>query len=92
VNVAIEKASNVCYYYDTRGQIYMAMDRNDDALKDLNHSLSIDPNYIEALVSRSNCYRKLAEVEKVAEKKAELISKAEADEQKAEALKKEDKK
>ena len=78
--------------YDTRGQIYIAMDRNEDAMKDLNTSLSINPNCKDSLESRARCYRKLAEAEKDAEKKAELISKAEADEQKAEALKKEDKK
>ena len=91
VNVAIEKDSNDDCFYDTRGQIYMAMGRNEDALIDLNHALSINANYIEGLGSRSKCYRKLAEAEQDPAKKADLIAKAEADEKKAESLKKGDK-
>ena len=91
VNVAIEKAPQNHCYYDTRGQIYMAMDRNEDALIDINHALSLNANYIDALKSRSKCYRKLAEAEQDSAKKADLIAKAEADEKKVGSLKKEDK-
>ena len=88
VNIAIEKDGNDCCFYDTRGQIYMAMDRNEDALIDLNHALSLNANLIEGLESRAKCYWKLAETEQNPAKKAYLIAKAEADEKKAESLKK----
>ena len=48
-------------------------------------------SYLNAYINRAISYRELADVEKNAEKKAELIAKAEADEQKAESLKKESK-
>ena len=67
------------------------MDRYDDALKDLNHSLSLDGNYIEALENRAQCFRKLAEEEQDHAKKDDLLAKAEADEQKIVSLKKENK-
>ena len=91
VNIAIEKDGNNCYFYDTKGQVFMAMDRNEEALVEINHSLFIDANYIDALESRAKCYHKLAETEQNPAKKADLIAKAEADEKKAESLKKEDK-
>lgn len=90
VNIAIEMKKDGCYY-DTRGQIYMAMDNNIEALKDFDNALSLNNKYREALVNRAQCYRKLAEVEQNPAKKADLVAKAEDDEKKAEALKKEDK-
>lgn len=88
VNISIEKSANNYCAYDTRGQIYMAMGRNEDALIDINHALSLNANYIEGLESRAKCYRKLTETEQNQTKKVELIAKAEADEKKAELLKK----
>ena len=87
VSMALNKNKNDSYSYDTRGQIYMAMGENDQALEDFNHALSINNVLYEAYVNRAKCYRKLAESEKDPTKKAELITKAEADEKKAESLK-----
>jgi tetratricopeptide (TPR) repeat protein len=87
-NIAIEKDREDHDAYDTRGQIYMKKGKNEDALKDFNYALSLKPNYIVALENRARCYRKLAETEQDEKKKAELNSKAEADEKKAEELKK----
>ena len=87
VSMALNKNKNDSYSYDTRGQIYLAMGENDQALEDFNHALSINNVLYEAYVNRAKCYRKLAESEKDPTKKAELITKAEADEKKAESLK-----
>ena len=78
-------------YRVTRGEIYMAMGEIQKAISDFTYALSLDGNIQEAYDNRAKCYRKLADAEQDAEKKADLISKAEADEHKAEALKKEEK-
>lgn len=76
------------YQYLNRGKLKYIINDIIGALNDLDKSTELCPTYIESLDNRAKCYRKLAETEQNAEKKAELISKAEADEQKAEALKK----
>lgn len=58
------------------------------ALADYNTSIALDPYFSKAYNNRADCYRKLAEAEQDSEKKADLIAKAEADEKKAESLKK----
>ena len=89
--ILLTEGKNGCYI-DTRGEVLMSMGKLNDAIIAFTIASSLLPKESEPLKHRALCYRKLAEAEKDAEKKAELISKAEADEQKAEALKKEDKK
>ena len=50
--------------------------------------MSIDDKFIDSLENRAKCFRRLAEMEEDPTKKTELIAKAEADEKKAESLKK----
>lgn len=76
------------FSYVTRGEIFMAMNNYIDAINDFTQAISYDPNSIETLEYRAKCYRKLAEAEQDPAKKADLIAKAEADEKKAESLKK----
>ena len=90
-NTAIKKNNKLPHAYDTRGQIYMALEKNEEALKDFNHALSLYANYVEALENRAKCYRKLEKAEQDPRKKEDLIAKAKADEKKAELLKKGDK-
>ena len=73
----------------TKGEIYIAMEKYSDAIELFTQALSYNEKGIESFEYRAKCYRKLAETEPDEEKKAELIAKAEADEQKAESLKKE---
>jgi tetratricopeptide (TPR) repeat protein len=91
VNIAIEKDKTNHYFYDTRGQIYMSMGLNKEALRDFDNALSLDANFMVTLKNRAKCYRKLAETEQDPAKEADLIAKAEADEKKAESLKNGDK-
>ena len=71
--------------------MYMAMNKPIEAIRDFNHALTIKDSIKEAYEGRAQCYRKLAEAEQDPTKKADLIAKAEADEKKAESLKKGDK-
>ena len=89
VFIALSKDKSDSYVFDTRGQIYMTMCEYEKALNDFDHALSLNKYYYEAYKNRASCYRKMAETEEDPTKKAELIAKAEADEKKAESLKKE---
>ena len=75
----------------TKGEIYIAMEKYSDAIELFTQALSYNEKGKESFEYRAKCYRRLAETEPDEEKKAELIAKAEADEQKAESLKKESK-
>lgn len=91
INRSIELTGGQFAYYVTRGEIYLSMERYVDALADFTQALSFNVSYNKAFEYRAICYRKLAEAEQDPAKKADLIAKAEADEQRAESLKKEDK-
>ena len=91
INRSIELNGGKFAYYVTRGEIYLSMERYVDALADFTQALSFNVSYNKAFEYRAICYRKLAEAEQDPAKKADLIAKAEADEQRAESLKKEDK-
>ena len=88
VKIAIRKDKFNYYYYDTKGQVLLAMVKMNDALDEFNKSLSLNENYLEAIENRAKCYRRMAQMEVDEAKKAGLIDKAEADEKKAETLKK----
>lgn len=88
VNKAIELDKDNLNYYDTRGEILLAMGKLNEALEDLNYVLSKNNDFVPSLDNRAKCYRKLAEEEQDEAKKADLIAKAEADEKEAESLKK----
>ena len=74
-------------YYVTRGEVYLTMEKPNEAIVDLDHALSIKDDIKEAYENRATCYKKLAEIEKDPTKKAELVSLGEADEIKVESLK-----
>ena len=86
-NIAIEKDNKEFVCYVTRGEVYMALGELNKAIVDFNHALSINVGIKEAYENRAKCFRKLAESVEDPSKKAELITKAEADEKKAESLK-----
>ena len=91
INIAIGKDNKEDRSYVVRGEIYMAMNKPIEAIHDFSHALTIKDSIKDAYEGRAQCYRKLAEVEQDPAKKADLIAKAEADEKKAESLKKGDK-
>ena len=68
------------------------MNLPEKAIPEFDHALSIDDGIKQAYENCAKCFRKLAETEEDPTKKAELTAKAEADEKKAESLKKEEKK
>ena len=92
INVGIKKNNSDFVSYVTRAEIYLAMDLPEKGILDLDHALSINNDIKDAYENRAKCFRNLAESEEDPTKKAELIAKAEADEKKAESLKKEEKK
>ena len=86
----VEKAisidsTNACAY-DTRGEILSAMGEYAKALSNYHTAITINASCKEAYYNRAKCYRKLAEKEQDVSKKAEYLTKAEADEKKAESL------
>ena len=88
--ILLTEEKNGCYI-DSRGEVLMLMGKLNDAIKDFTSASVLLPNNYEPLEHRASCYRKLAEAEQDPAKIADLIAKAEADEKKAESLKKEDK-
>ena len=88
IAIAIEKDNRRPVPYVTRGEIYLAMDKTEEAIRDFDKALSIKDGIKEAYEGRAKCYRKLAETEQDPAKKAELIAMAEVDEKIAESLKK----
>lgn len=79
-------------YIDTRGEILMSMGKLKEAENDFTRASILLPNECEPLNHRATCYKKMAEVVQNESEKADLVAKAEADEKKAESLKKEEKK
>lgn len=77
--------------YSSRGLLKKHIGNIEGAIKDFCMALSLNSKDKVSYESRAICYRKLADKEKNSAKKAELIAKAEVDEQKAESLKKESK-
>ncbi len=88
ITIAIENDNRRPIPYVARGGIYLAMDKAVEAIRDFDKALSIKDDIREAYEGRAKCYRKLAETEQDPAKETELIAKAEADERKAESLKK----
>lgn len=74
--------------YGVRGNAYMGLSKYNEALADFNKAIDMNPKCAEHYEHRAVLYRKMAEVEDDASKKEELIKKAEADEAKANELKK----
>jgi tetratricopeptide (TPR) repeat protein len=91
VNTAINKDSTDYHMYGTRGEIFIAQKEYERAISDFSQALSLNEYDLDSFGHRAKCYRKLAEAEQDPAKKADLIAKAEADEKKAESLKKGDK-
>lgn len=90
-NKAISLNQDYPEAYYNRGILKSKMGDHVGAILDFDKSINLNMSYLKAYINRAISYRELADVEKDAEKKAELIAKAEADEQKAESLKKESK-
>jgi len=88
INNAIKKDASAPVSYVTRGEVYLAMNLFEKAIHEFDYALSIDEGIKQAYDNRAKCYRKLAETEDDPTKKVELTAKAEADEKKAESLKK----
>ncbi len=74
--------------YINRGNVRFSLDDYSSALVDYDKAINLSNDYPEAYRNRAKCYRKIAEIEMDTDKKAEFITKAEADEKKAESLKK----
>ena len=86
VEKAISIDSTDACFYDTRGEILSAMGEYAEALSNYHTAITINASCKEAYYNRAKCYRKLAEKEQDESKKAEYLTKAEADEQKTESL------
>lgn len=91
-NKAIELNPDSALAYNNRGLLFLKQGDPNRALNDLNYALKLDSNLLELYINFACCYRKLADSEQDTDKKTELIAKAEANEQKAESLRKEAKK
>ena len=91
-NRAIFLNQNNTEAYNNRGVLKFNMGEQAGVLEDYNKAISLKPDYINAYINRALFYKKVAESEVSPLKKADLIAKAEADEKKAESLKKEEKK
>ena len=87
INTALKIDDKNAIAYITRGQILLAMNKPTEAIIDLNKGLSIDDSLKEGFEIRAKCLRELAEIEQYPEKKAELLEKAKADEEKAQSMK-----
>ena len=87
VNDALVIDSNKFAFWETKGEISMKMDDYEGAEFAFTKALALNPKDKESLKNRAKCYRTLAEIEQDLTKKANLIAKAEADEQKAASLK-----
>lgn len=85
-NIAISLKPDYPNPYNHRGMLKLKIGDLDGAIDDINRAILLDPNYADAYYSRAQYYRKLAETEEDPTKKAELIAKAEADEEKAKSL------
>lgn len=72
------------FAYNYRGNLKAQTSDAYSALSDYDMAILLDPEYAEAYYNRASCYRYLA----IKEQDLELIAKAEADEKKAESLKK----
>ena len=90
INIAIEKNSKLYIAFVTRGEILMAIEKINEAIEDFNLAIWLNNDYRKSYENRAKCYRKLAEMEQDAEKKSNLIAKAETDEKKARTLKETD--
>lgn len=88
VNDALVIDSNNFAFWETKGEICMKMDDYEGAEFAFTKAIALNPKDKESLRNRANCYREMAETEEDPTKKAELTAKAEADEKKAESLKK----
>lgn len=86
VNDALLLNGNEFAYWDTKGEILLNMENYHEAIRMYTKALSLNNNSKPSLLNRAKCYRKLAESEQDPAKKAELITKAEADEEKAKSL------
>ena len=83
---AIEKSPSDHRNYFIRGVIYMAMNEFKKAIVDFTQAISLKAKFKHGYLMRAKCYRKLAEKEPNAEKKADYLKKAQADEDKAKEL------
>ena len=86
IKIAMDNDSENYHYYETRGEIYMAIEEYIKAESDFTQAIRINKKDKESYENRAKCYRKLAEKEQDTTKKADLITKAEADEEKAKSL------
>ena len=53
---AVEKDSTVPEYFNNRGYTYMRLRDYKNALADLDMAISLNPNYVEALMNRADIY------------------------------------
>ena len=80
---AIGLNPNYAEAYNNRGNAKYNMKRYEEAIEDYGKAIGLNPNLAEAYNNRAKCYRKLAEKEQDESKKAEYLTKAEADEKKS---------
>ncbi|CAH8554552.1 unnamed protein product [Heterobilharzia americana] len=59
--------------YCNRACALFYLDRFDEALKDCDTALSLEPNYLKALIRRAKCYSSLEEYEKAVEEWAKVV-------------------
>ena len=87
ITTALSKDDKKAVAYITRGQILLAMNKPSEAIFDLDKGLSMDNRYRDGFESRAQCLRELAQKENDEIKKADLLAKARADEEKAQSMK-----
>jgi len=78
-DTAIALDSEFSASYLGRGGVYFTMGRYDEALRDLNRSLDLNPSLKDAYITRGNLYTKLAELTNDINIKNEYLRKARDD-------------
>lgn len=91
VKIAIQLDGNDYNFYETEGELYLALDQYHAAISDFAQALDLNDKDIDSYVKRAESYRKLAEEVQDTNRNTELIAKAVADEDMAKKLKEEGK-
>jgi len=64
---AISTAPRTAAYYDTRGQIYLRLKRFDEAVKDFDQALILQPDMVDSMVGKAEALTQAGKKDKAAE-------------------------